>query len=79
MAATGRAGQWVIPDYAAAAADWDAVHVSVAGYLTTAGIAIPAGAGAHTTPAVLGPGCHLVAQRCPVPLQPGLAGNLAGR
>ena len=46
--ATGRAGQWVIPDYGAVAADWDAVHVSVAGYLTTAGIAIPAGAGAHT-------------------------------
>jgi hypothetical protein len=30
------------------AADWDAVHVSVAGYLTTAGIAIPAGGGACT-------------------------------
>lgn len=46
--ATGRAGRWLIPDYAAAAADWDAVHVSVAGYLTTAGIAIPAGDGACT-------------------------------
>jgi hypothetical protein len=39
--ATGWDGRWLIPDYAAAAADWDAVHVSVAGYLTTAGIAIP--------------------------------------
>ena len=45
--ATGWAGRWLIPDYAAVAADWDAVHVSVAGYLTTAGIAIPAG-GART-------------------------------
>jgi hypothetical protein len=45
---TGWAGRWLIPDYAAAAADWDAVHVSVAGYLTTAGIAIPADDGART-------------------------------
>jgi hypothetical protein len=46
--ATGWAGRWLIPDYAAVAADWDAVHVSVAGYLTTAGTAIPAGGGART-------------------------------
>jgi hypothetical protein len=46
--ATGRAGRWLIPDYAAVAADWDAVHVSVSGYLTTAGIAIPAGSDAYT-------------------------------
>ena len=46
--ATGRAARWLIPDYAAVAADWDAVHVSVAGYLPTAGIAIPAGDGAYT-------------------------------
>jgi hypothetical protein len=46
--ATGWAGRWLIPDYVAVAADWDAVHVSVAGYLTTAGIAIPAGDGART-------------------------------
>jgi hypothetical protein len=45
---TGRAGRWLIPDYAAVAADWDAIHVSVAGYLTTAGIALPAGGGACT-------------------------------
>jgi hypothetical protein len=45
---TGRAGRWLIPDYAAAAADWDAVHVTVAGYLATAGIAIPVGDGACT-------------------------------
>lgn len=45
---TGWAGRWLIPDYAAVAADWDAVHVSVAGYLTTAGFAIPIGDGACT-------------------------------
>jgi hypothetical protein len=33
---TGRDGRWLIPDWAAVAADYDAVHVSVAGYLTTA-------------------------------------------
>jgi hypothetical protein len=45
---TGRAGRWLIPDYPAVAADWDAVHVSVAGYLTTAGIAVPVGDGQCT-------------------------------
>jgi hypothetical protein len=45
--ATGQARRWLIPDYAAVAADWDAIHVSVAGYLTTAGLPVPAG-GAHT-------------------------------
>jgi hypothetical protein len=45
---TGQAGRWLIPDYMAMAADWDAVHLSVAGYLTTARIAIPAGDGACT-------------------------------
>jgi hypothetical protein len=38
---TGRAGRWLIPDYAAAAADYDAIHLSVGGYLTTAGRALP--------------------------------------
>jgi hypothetical protein len=41
--ATGRAGRWLIPDYQAVARDYDAVHVSVLGYLTTAGAALPAG------------------------------------
>lgn len=40
---TGRAGRWLIPDYAAVAADYDAVHLSVAGYLATAGRALPVG------------------------------------
>lgn len=33
---TRRAGRWLIPDYLAVTADFDAVHLSVAGYLTTA-------------------------------------------
>jgi hypothetical protein len=41
--ATGRTGRWLIPDYQAVARDYDAVHVSVLGYLTTAGAALSAG------------------------------------
>jgi hypothetical protein len=46
--ATGWPGRCLIPDYTAVAADWDAVHVSVAGYLTTAGIAIAVGDNTYT-------------------------------
>jgi hypothetical protein len=46
--ATGWAGRWMIPNYAAVAADWDAIHLTVGGYLTTAGIAVPIGANART-------------------------------
>jgi SAM-dependent methyltransferase len=42
---TGLAGRWLIPDFAAVAADYDAIHVSVAGYLATAGRALPVGDG----------------------------------
>lgn len=38
--ATGRDGGWLIPDWAAVAADWDGVHLTIAGYLTTAGRAL---------------------------------------
>jgi hypothetical protein len=38
---TGRTGRWFVPDWAAVAADWDAVHLSVAGYLTSATRALP--------------------------------------
>lgn len=38
---TGRdQGEWVIPDWTAVARDFDAVHLSVAGYLTVAGIPV---------------------------------------
>jgi hypothetical protein len=38
---TGRDGRWAMPDWPSVAEDWDAVHLSVAGYLTTAGRALP--------------------------------------
>jgi hypothetical protein len=37
---TGRDGPWIKPDWPAVAKDWDGVHVSVGGYLTTAGQAV---------------------------------------
>ena len=40
---TGVADAWIIPDYAAVAADYDAVHLTVTGYLTAAGRALPLG------------------------------------
>jgi hypothetical protein len=43
--ATGWAGRWLIPDFTAVASDYDAVHVTVRAYLTTAGKALPVGAG----------------------------------
>lgn len=46
--ATGWTGRWVIPDYAYAAANWDAIHVAVAGYLTTAGLDLPVSGNART-------------------------------
>ena len=39
--ATGRAGAWVIPDWSLVRHDFDAVHLTTAGYLTTAGADIP--------------------------------------
>ncbi len=44
---TGWTGTWLIPDYSAVAADYDAIHLTVLGYLTTAGRDLPA-AGART-------------------------------
>jgi hypothetical protein len=38
--ATGRDGSWTMPDWPAVARDWDAVHLPVCGYLTTAGRAL---------------------------------------
>ena len=37
----GWAGRWVVPDWAAVAAHYDAVHLTYAGYLSSAGLAIP--------------------------------------
>jgi hypothetical protein len=46
---TGRDGSWRIPDWSAVAEDWDGVHVSVAGYLTTATRALPVAGGSAAT------------------------------
>jgi hypothetical protein len=40
---TGWDGEWLVPRWPAVAADWDGVHLSVAGYLSTAGRPLPAG------------------------------------
>ncbi|MBH0007882.1 hypothetical protein [Salinibacterium sp. SWN1162] len=38
---TGRVGKWMTPDWSLVARDFDAVHLSVAAYLSAAGTAIP--------------------------------------
>ncbi|MCC2317788.1 hypothetical protein [Cellulomonas chengniuliangii] len=48
-------GSWLIPDWSAVAAAYDAVHVSVLGWLTTSGMAVPVSPGATTTLAGWGP------------------------
>jgi hypothetical protein len=40
---TGRKGRWVIPDWSRVAEDFDGVHVSLAGYLRTAGAVVDVG------------------------------------
>lgn len=42
---TGRVGRWVIPDWAAVAEEWDAVHLPIAQYLALAGCTIDVGGG----------------------------------
>jgi hypothetical protein len=44
---TGLDGAWLIPDWQAVAQEFDVVHLTVAGYLATAGRALEAGSG-HT-------------------------------
>jgi hypothetical protein len=44
--ATGEALDWLIPDWSAVAADYDGVHLTMWGYLTTPGMAIPTTGGA---------------------------------
>ncbi|WP_069163409.1 hypothetical protein [Nocardia altamirensis] len=44
--AVGRNGEWFIPDWAAVGAEYDAVHLSAVGYLTTPGRAIDVAGGA---------------------------------
>jgi hypothetical protein len=56
---TGRNGRWVIPDWELVAAEWDAVHLTVMGYLRGAGRALPVGAHAATVIAGWEPGSTL--------------------
>lgn len=50
---TGLSGPWQIPDWQAVATEWDAVHLTVAGYLTTATRALPL-ADNHTSTVLAG-------------------------
>jgi hypothetical protein len=52
---TGRDGRWLLPNWPRAAADWDGVHLSIAGYISATGLAIPAGEDAATVLAGWGP------------------------
>jgi len=45
---TGEAGPWVVPDWSRVAEEYDGVHLTVAGYLETAGRSIPVGEGASS-------------------------------
>jgi hypothetical protein len=49
---TGRNGRWVIPDWEQVAAEWEAVHLTVLGYLRGAGRALPVDA--HTATVIAG-------------------------
>ena len=40
---TGRDGPWLLPDWSRAADDWDGIHLSAAGYISAAWLAIPVG------------------------------------
>lgn len=46
--ATGRRGRWLVPDWPRVAAEFDAVHLSVRGYLSTSGRTVPVGDDAAT-------------------------------
>ena len=50
---TGIAGPWLVPDWSAVAADYDGVHLTLWGYLTTAGLALAARPSAGPSVAVL--------------------------
>ncbi|MCF3139097.1 hypothetical protein LRQ04_07480 [Paenarthrobacter sp. AR 02] len=53
---TGRHGRWLIPDWEQAASEWDAVHLTVDGYLNAAGRALSVGPDTATVIAGWDPG-----------------------
>lgn len=54
--ATGWDGAWALPDWPSVAQQWDGVHVSVLGYVSTAGVAVEVGGGVRTLLAGWDPG-----------------------
>lgn len=56
---TGRDGRWVIPDWQQVAVEWDAVHLTVSGYLHTAGRALQVGRDTASVLAGWDPDCTL--------------------
>ncbi|MFZ3452453.1 hypothetical protein [Arthrobacter sp. 7Tela_A1] len=56
---TGRDGPWVIPDWQRVAGEWDAVHLTVSGYLQTAGRALEVDTDTATVLAGWDPGSTL--------------------
>jgi hypothetical protein len=40
---TGQRGPWILPDWLAAAREWDGIHLSIGGYLTAARLPLAAG------------------------------------
>ncbi len=46
--ATGGEERWLLPDWARVAEEWDGVHLSVTGYLSTAGRRLAVGGGSET-------------------------------
>ncbi len=55
--ATGRAGRWVVPDWSAVAAEWDAVHLTIAQYLALAGRILDVSDGVASLVAGWSPDC----------------------
>lgn len=70
---TGTAAGWVVPDWAAVAREVDAVHLTVVGYLTTAGRALPLGDGLATVLGGWDPDCTYWLVDPPGPRSPGEA------
>ncbi|WP_312178750.1 hypothetical protein [Arthrobacter sp.] len=56
---TGRDGRWVIPDWQQVAGEWDAVHLTMSGYLHTAGRALQVGPDTASVLAGWDPDCTL--------------------
>lgn len=63
----GHSDRWVIPDWQAMAADWDAVHLTIAGYLAAATTLIEVSDGIGSTIAGWGPDATFWLRENPAP------------